>query len=85
MKLKLGELMFRAWYYFRLGYGTYVSFFVSFVMFVSTTYYLAVSNLPFLQEVFPHFFVFVIFGISVITPLSVLIGWRARQYVHRCV
>lgn len=69
------DLIFRSWYYFRLGYGTYLSFFVGFTTFVSTTYYLAVTKLPFLQEIFAHFTEFAIAAILVIVPLSVGIGW----------
>ena len=73
--LKLEELLFRSWYYFRNGYGTYLSFPVSFFTFVSTTYYLAVKNLPFLQGVFAHFYVFVVVAIIFLFPFGVLIGW----------
>jgi len=75
LKFQPLELMFRSWYYFRLGYAQYLNFFLGFFMFVSTTYYLAILNLPFLREIFPHFYVFVILGIVVIAPLGVLIGW----------
>jgi len=69
------EFVFRIWYYFRIGYGTYLSFFVGFFTFVSTTYYLAVTRLPFLQGVFTHFYAFIVFAILMIIPLGVLIGW----------
>jgi len=73
--LKVEELLFRSWYYFRNGYGTYLSFPVSFFTFVSTTYYLAVKNIPFLQGFFAHFYVFVVVAIMLLFPLGVLIGW----------
>lgn len=75
MKLKLEDFVFRSWNYFRHGYSTYLSFFVSFVTFVSTTYYLAIRSVPFLQEIFPNFHVFVIVGILVFGLLGILIGW----------
>lgn len=74
-KLKLVELVFRAWKYFRTGYSTYLTFFVGFFTFVSTTYYLAIKSVPFLQKIFPHFYIFVIFGILMFVPLSILLGW----------
>ena len=73
--MKFEELMFRAWYYFRNGYGTYLSFPVGFVTFVSTTYYLAVKNIGFLQDVFPRFYMFAVAAIIILFPLGVLIGW----------
>ena len=73
--MKFVEFLFRTWYYFRLGYGTYLSFFVGFLTFVSTTYYLAITQIPFLQEVFAHFYAFIVFAILGIIPLSTLIGW----------
>ncbi len=75
MKLKFVELMFRAWDYFRHGYSTYLTFIVSFFTFVSTTYYLLIRSVPFLQVIFPHFYVFIIVGIAVFVPLAVFIGW----------
>jgi len=73
--LKFEELMFRAWYYFRNGYATYLSFPVGFLTFISTTYYLAIKNVPFLQDFFPRFYLFAIVAVIVIFPLGVLIGW----------
>lgn len=75
MALKLEELVFRSWYYFRNGYSMYLSFPVTFFTFVSTTYYLAVKNMPFLQEVFTHFYVFVVVAMILLFPLGVFIGW----------
>lgn len=75
MKLKLAEIVFRSWYYFRLGYSTYMSFLVAFFTFVSTTYYLAVTKVPLLQEIFTRFYSFVIVAILVIVPAGVLFGW----------
>ncbi|MHA1627358.1 MAG: hypothetical protein ACTSYT_05710 [Candidatus Asgardarchaeia archaeon] len=73
--MKFEELMFRAWYYFRNGYATYLSFPVGFLTFISTTYYLAIKNVPFLQYIFSRFYLFAIVAVIVIFPLGVLIGW----------
>ena len=40
-----------------------------------TVYYLAIKDMPFLMNIFPHFATFVIVGTIVGVPLSVLIGW----------
>lgn len=73
--MKMGELIFRAWYYLRLGYGTYMSFIVGFVTFVSTTYYLAVERMPLLKEVFSHFYMYVIVSLMLIVSFCVFLGW----------
>jgi len=73
--LKLVELVFRSWYYFRLGYGTYLSFLVGFLGNIVAIYYLAVQNLPFLSLIFQRFYEFIIISIALIVPIGVLIGW----------
>ena len=73
--MKLEELVFRAWYYFRNGYGTYLSFPIGFFTFISTTYYLAVKEIGFLRDVFPRFYMYAVVAVIIIFPLGVLIGW----------
>jgi len=70
--LKFADLVFRAWYYFRIGYTQYLSFFVGFLTFVAVLW---TERLPFLQKLFPNFYLFIMLGISAIVPLSLLIGW----------
>lgn len=69
------ELIFRSWYYFRLGYGTYLTFLVGFAGNVVAIYYLAIKNLPFLYVIFHHFYMFVTISIVLMVPIGVLIGW----------
>ena len=73
--MSLEELAFRAWFYFRNGYSTYLSFPIGFFTFISTTYYLAVQNVPFLKDVFPRFYMYIVVAVVLIFPLGVLIGW----------
>jgi len=54
------KLTFRAWYYFRLGYSTYLTFILGYASTLVTVYYLAIRNIPSLLDIF---------------PLSVGIGW----------
>jgi len=72
---KIEELVFRAWSYFRTGYGTYLAFPIGFIGFVSTTYYLMINNIPFLTSVFPSFSIYIIVMLLIVPPLGVLIGW----------
>ena len=71
----LRSLLFRAWYYFRLGYGTYLTFVIGFVSTVTTVYYLMVKNIPFLLAIFPSFTDFVLIGAVFLVPSGVIFGW----------
>jgi hypothetical protein len=73
--MKASNFAFRMWYYFRVGYSTYLSFLLGFATTLVTVYYLAITNIPPLQALFPHFGLFVIIGLVVGVPTSCLIGW----------
>jgi hypothetical protein len=77
MKLDLQRLAFRAWYYFRIGYGTYLTFLLGFVTTIVTVYYLAINNIPALKVVFTSFTVFGIISIATGVPICIVAG-----YVH---
>ncbi|MER3407310.1 MAG: hypothetical protein C4292_00320, partial [Nitrososphaera sp.] len=68
------SLPFRAWYYFRTGYSTYLAFMIATVNTMVTVYYLAIKNIPDLQIIFPSFTVWVLFVVFAIAPLAVLVG-----------
>ena len=58
-QMKLGDLArlrwaSRAWYYFRLGYSTYLTFLLGYVSTLITVYYLAIKNMADLLSIFPH-------------------------------
>ncbi|MGA2237806.1 MAG: hypothetical protein ABSG74_01195 [Candidatus Bathyarchaeia archaeon] len=67
--------IFRSWYYFRLGYGTYLTFLLGYVSTLITVYYLAIKNMPPLLDVFPHFLEFALLATIIGAPLAVVIGW----------
>jgi len=73
--MKISNLLWRSWYYFRIGYGTYLTFIVNVGIFASTIYYLTISNIPALKTVFPHFAIFAVSTIVVGVPLAVIVGW----------
>ena len=68
------DLAFRAWYYFRTGYSTYLTFAVAFMSYITIIYKLAIEDLA-LDWIFPRFHIFIIFAIVTVIPLAVLIGW----------
>jgi len=74
MKQNLG---FRAWFYFRMGWGTYFAFVFAAINTITVTYFLAIDNYPFLKEIFPSFIHYVILIALVGVPILMSIG-----YVH---
>lgn len=77
MSLNVRRLLFRSWYYLRIGYATYLTFLLGFATTVVTVYYLAIENIPALRSLFTNFWIFAVFGAAVGIPLSILAG-----YVH---
>lgn len=75
MITKLENLVFRAWSYFRTGYGTYLAFPMGFISFISTTYYLTINNIPSLASTFPNLYGYAIMVMLIVPPLGALIGW----------
>ena len=76
--------IYRGWYYFRMGYATYLTFILGYVSTLITVYYLAIKNMPALLDLFPHFEGFGIIATLVGVPLAVVLGWvhmkRSRLY-----
>ena len=78
MKLRGFDILravYRSWYYFRLGYATYLTFLLGYVSTLITVYYLAIKNMPDLASIFPHFATFGVVATVVGGPLAVVIGW----------
>ena len=69
------DLVIRSLYYFRNGYGIYLSLPLTLVSFTTTVYYLAIQNVPFLKGIFPSFVLFGVVLTLFIYPAGVLIGW----------
>jgi hypothetical protein len=82
--LNVRQFLFRCWFYFRIGYSTYLTFLLGFVSTIVTVYYLAINNIPVLKTVFPSFLLFSTIAVAVGVPLSVLAGYthfkRSRAY-----
>lgn len=65
----------RMWYYFRIGYSTYLTFLLGYGSTLVTVYYLAIKSIPSLSDLFPHFAPFVVAATILGGPLSVAVGW----------
>ena len=68
---------FTGWFYFRTGWSVYFAFIFSAINTLVVTYYLAIENIPFLQEIFPTFAHYVITAILVGIPVLIAAG-----YIH---
>jgi len=73
--MQVSRYIYRMWYYFRIGYSTYLTFLLGFATTMVTVYYLAIKNMPVLLHVFPNFLPFAIAAIIVGVPSSCIIGW----------
>ena len=71
----MGRLAGRIWFYFRIGYSTYLTFLLGFVSTLITVYYLAIKNIPDLLNVFPRFVPFAVIATVIGIPVSVSVGW----------
>ena len=72
---KVYRLATGAWYYFRLGYSTYLTFLLGYASTLVTVYFLAIKNMPVLLEIFPNFELFSVIATVIGVPLSIGIGW----------
>src|SRR5712664_1717325 len=72
--MNFSRLIFRSWYYFRIGYGTYVAFPLGFASTMIVIYALAVVPVRFIHDIFPHLYIFGIVGILIIGPISIYAG-----------
>jgi len=72
----------RVWYYFRIGYGTYLTFLFGYVSTLITVYYLAIKSIPPLLDLFPRFVPFMVLATAIGVPLSVGIGWMHLKRSH---
>lgn len=67
--------VFRAWRYYRDGHNLYISKPMSIFNFLTVTYYLMMERVPFLKQVFTHFYIFSIFTFTVLVASSIYLGW----------
>ncbi len=72
--LNLNRLLFRAWFYFRIGYGTYISLPVGIASNLVVLYELAIINNKLLHPIFPSLAFFAILAVVVFFPGGALLG-----------
>lgn len=74
MTTKLGFAA-RLWYYFRIGYATYLTFILGALNTLVVVWYLAIREVPAVESFFGHFVPFAIVTTLVGIPSGVIIGW----------
>ena len=72
--MNLKRLIFRAWYYFRIGYGTYVAFPLGFASTMIVIYELALVDVPQIHNIFHHLYEFGAVALFVLVPVSIYAG-----------
>jgi len=73
----------RRWWEFRQGHSTYLIFLLTFMNFVLIAYRLLIERIPFVQELFPQLWIFVLTFVLVYIPLSIFIGnWHRRTQLR---
>ena len=65
----------RAWYYFRVGYSTYLTFILGAANTLIVVWYLAIKDVPSIESIFHDFLPFALVTTAVGIPLSIVIGW----------
>lgn len=70
------KILFRAWSYFRTGYGTYLAFFIGFASNIIVIYQLEIKNVGFLtgNPIFRSQALFALFALAIIIPLCIGAG-----------
>ncbi len=71
------NMIFRGWYYFRMGWSTYFAFILAAINTLTVTYFLAIDNYPSLKIVFPSFEIYILIISLIGIPMLILIG-----YIH---
>jgi hypothetical protein len=74
-RFKPRRLIYRSWFYFRVGYGTYVALLVGIGQSLLLFYRLGVQYISFLKDVFPSLTLFSIVAIIVAVPVSIGFGF----------
>ena len=76
------KIVFRGWFYFRQGWGTYFAFIFAAINTMVVTYYLAIEKAPFLKDIFPSFISYFVIIASIGVPLLVMIGYIHYKKSH---
>ena len=77
------EWIRRRWWEFRQGHGIYLIFVLTFMNFILISYRLLIEKIPFLNNLIPELWVFVIMFLGFYIPAAILIGiWHRRTQLR---
>ena len=77
------EWIKRRWWEFRQGHGIYLIFILTFMNFILISYRLLIEKIPFLNNLIPELWVFVIMFLGFYIPAAILIGmWHRRTQLR---
>lgn len=71
---KFRRFLWRSWFYFRAGYGTYIALLMGYAGNIVVLYKLGVVGNHFLEGFFTSLTVFTVFGVLVSVPFAILLG-----------
>lgn len=71
----MNKIVFRSWFYFRQGWGTYFAFIFAAINTLTVTYFLAIEKYPYLNSIFPSFIQYVSVVVIVGIPTLVFVGY----------
>lgn len=74
MGLNFRRILFRSWFYFRIGYGTYIALLIGIASNLVVLYRLGVVDIKFLSNIFPSLTIFSVVAMIVAVPISVGAG-----------
>lgn len=67
------------WFEFRIGHGIYLIFILTFVNFILISYRLLIERIPFLEEIVPELWVFMVLFLAFYVPAAIIIGFWHRK------
>lgn len=74
MRLNFYRLLYRSWFYFRAGYGTYISLPIGVASNLVVLYELAVIKNKYLSPIFQSLTIFTLAALIVFVPISITLG-----------
>ena len=81
---ELKRMLYRIWFYFRTGCIQYFTFVLGLGNMLILTYYLAITNYPFINSLFPTFEIYALVSVSIGIPILCLAGYlhykKSRAY-----
>lgn len=76
------NILFRLFYYFRVGYGTYLSLPTGLFSFATIVYTLFIERVSYLKALLPHFYTFLFWGVLFILIGGIFSGWLHFKRTH---